>query len=100
MFLKSWDIIHNKGYQSSDTVSSAVTTKVKGLGFIEKDRKSTNSSSANQTEVIVNDNKIEFKTKNSTRLFDVGDYIIPPIEYNSVRLLFAFTKINHINLLK
>lgn len=30
----SWTIIYKKGYQQIDTVTSAVTTKVKGLGFI------------------------------------------------------------------
>ena len=61
-----------------------MTTKVKGLGYIDKERKS-NRGGSNKTQVIVNNNKIEFRSENSTRLFDVGDYVIPPIEYNSVR---------------
>ena len=31
---KSWELIHNKGYQKFDSVSSVVTTKVKGQGFV------------------------------------------------------------------
>lgn len=32
--MKRWDLYLQKGYQSSDTVSSVVTTKVKGLGYV------------------------------------------------------------------
>ena len=35
IILISWSIVYKKGYQQFDTVSSAVTTKVKGLGYID-----------------------------------------------------------------
>jgi hypothetical protein len=33
-YIVGWELIHNKGYQAFDTVSSVVTTKVKGQGFV------------------------------------------------------------------
>ena len=77
-FPKRWDIIRNKGYQAFDTVSSAVTTKVKGLAYVH-------NATARQTIKALSNDKLVFNTGKEYRLFDVGDYVIPPIEYNSVR---------------
>ena len=33
-YIIGWELYHNKGYQAFDTVSSVVTTKVKGLGYV------------------------------------------------------------------
>jgi len=33
-YIIGWELFRNKGYQSFDTVSSVVTTKVKGLGYV------------------------------------------------------------------
>jgi len=33
-YIIGWELYRNKGYQSFDTVSSVVTTKVKGLGYV------------------------------------------------------------------
>jgi hypothetical protein len=62
-YIVGWSIVYKKGYQSFDTVSSAVTTKVKGLGYIE------NAGS-----------------DSIKRIFDTADYVVPPSEYDSVCL--------------
>jgi P2X purinoceptor 4 len=67
-YIVGWSILYKKGYQSFDSVSSAITTKVKGLGYIYDD---TNGNSSNST---------------IPRVFDTADYVIPPSEYNSVKL--------------
>ncbi len=61
----SYDIIKNKGYQSTDTVSSTVTTKVKGLGFVN-----------NRTNFYtMKDDKIVFEKDNRLNVFDV-DFLL------------------------
>jgi hypothetical protein len=67
-FLKRWSIVYKKGYQRFDTVSSTVTTKVKGLGWIN----ATNTSRSHNNGL------------GNFRLFDTADYVIPGNEYNSV----------------
>jgi len=47
-FILRWVLIHNKGYQKFDTVSSVVTTKVKGQGFVPTTAK-LNKSITNKT---------------------------------------------------
>jgi P2X purinoceptor 4 len=66
-YIVGWSIVYKKGYQSFDSVSSAITTKVKGLGFIYNDIVNVSNTSA------------------VPRIFDTADYVIPPSEYNSVK---------------
>ncbi|CAF1099834.1 unnamed protein product, partial [Brachionus calyciflorus] len=76
-----WDIIKNKSYQAFDPVSSTVTSKVKGLGFVNN----TNIQRALDSDFLIrNDEKY--------RLFDTADYIIPPTEYNSIFLMTNFVE--------
>jgi hypothetical protein len=67
--LKSWELVLKKGYQASDQVSSTVTTKVKGLGYL------------NNT-INLNDHKYN--------IYDTSDYVIPPNEYNSIFVMTNF----------
>jgi hypothetical protein len=74
LYLKfSWELMFKKGYQSFDPVSSTVTTKVKGFGFLKQ-----------------NDSNIVFSDNISYRIFDTADYVIPPSEYNSFFVLTSF----------
>jgi hypothetical protein len=65
-YIVCWDILYKKGYQFRDVASSAVTTKVKGLGF-------TRSMAAHDDSARIT-------------TFDTADYVVPPSEYNSVEL--------------
>ena len=69
----SYDIIWNKGYQATDTASSTVTSKVKGLGFINFN---TNKS-AISNQLIAKDMIDQFNDNVKFRIFDTADYIIP-----------------------
>lgn len=60
-YIVGWSIVYKKGYQEIDSVSSSVSTKVKGLGYIV----SSNASQENfTTQMLVTDNK-------KFRIFDV-----------------------------
>lgn len=74
----SYDIIYNKGYQVTDTVSSTVTTKVKGLGFINLDQYGSNISN----QLVANDLINKFNQGDRFRVFDTTDYIIPGLLEN------------------
>jgi hypothetical protein len=39
LFIIRYELIYNKGYQSVDSLSSVLTTKVKGTGFLPIDSK-------------------------------------------------------------
>jgi len=60
-YFKRWDIIHNSGYQTVEPVSSTITTKVKGLGYI---------NSTHNESIIIDSNTISHFNRNY-RLFDV-----------------------------
>ncbi len=64
----SYDIILNKSYQAKDIISSTVTTKVKGLGYLI----GTNNS--------------------DIRVFDGPDFTVPPNEFNSVFVMTNFVE--------
>jgi hypothetical protein len=79
----SWELIHNKGYQKFDTVSSTVTTKVKGQGFVPVHRQfesNVNKSDPNYydrlfmldpniTYKILDTAGISFQTKTERKTF-------------------------------
>ena len=69
----SYDIIWNKGYQATDTASSTVTSKVKGLGFINFNI----NKSAISNQLIAKDMIDQFNDNVKFRIFDTADYIIP-----------------------
>lgn len=64
MIFKSWSIIYKKGYQETDAVSSSVSSKVKGLGYIKY--------GSNETYVM-NGNLIASENGN-IRIFDVRKF--------------------------
>lgn len=72
-YIIGWELMFKKGYQSFDPVSSTVTTKVKGFGYLKQ-----------------NDSNIVFSDNISYRIFDTADYVIPPSEYNSFFVLTSF----------
>jgi hypothetical protein len=59
--LVGWNILYEKSYQTIDRVSSTLTSKVKGLGYV--------SDEANRSLL---------------KVFDTADYIIPPSDHESV----------------
>ncbi len=46
----SWELIYQKGYQAFETVSSVVTTKVKGQGYVPLN--STRDKSLNKSDPL------------------------------------------------
>ena len=80
------ELIYTKGYQSFDTVSSVVTTKVKGQGFLP----------INQTLDIQNKNSIEYvlnlNPNVSYKIIDPADYVIPPNDMASIFIMTNFIK--------
>lgn len=60
----SWSIIYNKGYQKFDSVSSTVTSKVKGLGIIV-------DNSSNKI-VKISDGRFFLGNRGDYRIFDVS----------------------------
>jgi hypothetical protein len=43
LYIVGWELIYQKGYQATETVSSVVTTKVKGQGFVPVNKKRDDS---------------------------------------------------------
>lgn len=80
-----WDLILNKGYQTFESVSSVVTTKVKGQGYVPLnksiDMKLIKSDKRYLEKQYELDPKVEYK------ILDTADYVIPPSE------VFNFNKI-------
>ena len=62
MQTKRWSIVYKKGYQEFDDVKSAVTTKVKGLGYINN----------NDTQIKTLNEKMYIVEGDSLRIFDVS----------------------------
>ena len=63
-YFLSWSIVYKKGYQQFDTVSSTVTTKVKGLGFIN------DTNRLRQNNIF--DKHLLYNGPDQFRLFDVS----------------------------
>lgn len=63
VYVIGWDIVQNKSYQTFDSVSSTVTSKVKGLGYV---------NSTNNMRLLSNDFIVK-AAKNDYRMFDVNN---------------------------
>lgn len=89
-YIFGWELYHNKGYQIFDTVSSVVTTKVKGQGFIPL------NSSIDQKKLEQGSNFFDklylLKSDLDYQMIDTADYVIPPNEYNSIFIMTKFLK--------
>jgi hypothetical protein len=88
IYEKRWELIHNKGYQAFDTVSSAVTTKVKGQGFVPIN--TYRDKSLNKSDPFYYEKLFTLNPKVNYKILDTADYIIPPNEYNSVFIMTNF----------
>lgn len=84
-YVVGWSIIYKRGYQQKDLISSTVSTKVKGLGYI------VNSLSNKSTGYYL-DGKVLASVENNLELFDPADYVIPASEYNSIFIMTNFIK--------
>ena len=86
-FRKSWEIINNKAYQTFESVTSSVRTKVKGEGFapINAADRTLNKNDPDYYKKL-----FQFNPNYTYRIVDPGDYVIPPNEYNSYELSFLF----------
>jgi P2X purinoceptor 4 len=71
LFLIRYDIILNKGYQQFDSVASTVSTKVKGLGYLNESGQSNS-------------------TIDNLLIFDTADYVIPPNENSAIFIMTNF----------
>jgi hypothetical protein len=85
----SWDFIINKSYQAQDVVSSAVTTKVKGQGFLPLNL--TKDKFLNRKDLPL-DKQYGLDPNTQYVMFDTGDYVIPANEYNSIFIMTNFVK--------
>ena len=54
-------------------MTSTVSTKVKGLGYVDLNNRKSNSN--------------QFRSKNNFQVFDTPDYVIPPNEYNAIFIM-------------
>ena len=89
-YIIGWELIHNKGYQTFETVSSAVTTKVKGQGFVPVN--SILNKSANRSDPAYYRELFKLHAGGDYRIMDTADYIIPPNEYNSMFIMTNFIR--------
>lgn len=89
-YIIGWELIHNKGYQKNERVSSVVTTKVKGQGFVPINL--TMDRKANYADPEYFENFFSLKKDVEYKLLDTADYIIPPNEYNSIFVMTNFIK--------
>lgn len=78
-------MFHKKGYQDFDSVSSVVTTKVKGQGFVPVN--ATIDKTLNQKDPDFFDKMMELRMDKQYKILDTADYIIPPNEYNSIFIM-------------
>lgn len=84
-------LILKKGYQSTEDVSSIVTTKVKGLGYVSTTNQPSNQPNLTDPFFYENLNKIDPNLE--YRIFDTADYVIPAQEYNSIFIMTNFIEI-------
>ena len=61
----------NKGYQQFDSVASTVSTKVKGLGYLNESGQSNS-------------------TIDNLLIFDTADFVIPPNENSAIFIMTNF----------
>nr|XP_054749125.1 P2X purinoceptor 4-like [Lytechinus pictus]XP_054749126.1 P2X purinoceptor 4-like [Lytechinus pictus] len=67
-YIIGWVLVYKKGYQSTDDVMSAVTTKMKGVAY---------TNITDEPNLNVKD------TTPYNRIWDVSDYVIPPQQTNA-----------------
>lgn len=80
-----WDLFHKKGYQEFDTVSSVVTTKVKGQGFVPVNATIDRSVTFKDPQYLKK--VLELNPNKTYKILDTADYIVPPNEYNSIFIM-------------
>lgn len=88
IYIIGWELIYKKEYQAFDSVSSSVTTKVKGQGFVPIN--ATINRSLNKNDPFYYQKMFEFDSNKTYRLLDTADYVVPPNEYNSIFIMSNF----------
>ncbi|RNA25785.1 P2X purinoceptor 5 [Brachionus plicatilis] len=88
IYIIGWELIYKKGYQAFDTVSSSVTTKVKGQGFVPMN--SSINRSMDKNDPFYYQKLFSFDQNKTYRLLDTADYVVPPNEYNSIFIMSNF----------
>lgn len=94
LHFKRWELIRNKGYQTFDTVSSIVTTKVKGQGYVPVN--STLDKKKIIDELPFYENLFMLHPHMDYYMLDTADYIIPPNEFNSIFIMTNFLKTDQV----
>ncbi|CAF1057371.1 unnamed protein product [Brachionus calyciflorus] len=89
-YIVGWELIHNKGYQKNERVSSVVTTKVKGQGFVPINRSINRKGNFADPDYFTD--FFTLKKDINYKLLDTADYVIPPSEYNSIFIMTNFIK--------
>lgn len=88
IYIIGWELIFKKGYQAFDSVSSSVTTKVKGQGFVPIN--ASIDKSMDKKDPFYFQKLFAFDLNKTYRLMDTADYIVPPNEYNSIFIMSNF----------
>lgn len=71
LYIFGWDLVYKKSYQLVDKGISTVTTKVKGVGYVDK------------MNIFDKIGKLDEKEIN-LKVYDTSMFVIPPNEYNSI----------------
>ena len=71
-------------------MSSVVTTKVKGQGFVPINK--LRDKSLNKSDPLYYEKLFSLNPNVSYKILDTADYIIPPNEYNSIFVMTNFIK--------
>lgn len=89
LYIVGWELIYKKGYQAFDSVSSSVTTKVKGQGYVPIN--ATHNKTLNKSDPFYYEKLFDLDFDNKWyRFLDTADYVIPPNEYNSIFIMSNF----------
>jgi hypothetical protein len=95
VYIIGYELIYSKGYQSFDEVSSVITSKVKGEGYvaIKSSQYQDYYKRMNKTDTNFYEKLFKINKKLSYRIFDTADYVVPAIEFNSIFIMTNFLEL-------
>jgi hypothetical protein len=82
--------MYKKSYQTLDFVSSIVTTKVKGQGFVPITQLLAKINNRNYNETNSELFEIKYEETSDYLSYDSSDFVYPPNEYNSIFIITNF----------
>lgn len=93
-FKLRYELILNRAFQTFEPVTSAVTTKVKGIGLTSplNNLIRENFYSTREEVLSIIHSKFTPEDKIKFKVFDTSDYIVPPNEFNSLFIMTNFVE--------